>query len=80
MSSLETKTGILSIAAATVASVVAFLAYKYPDCGVFDTPHKSIPYKKGVPILGNLPELTANVDRYYEYLVEVYEELNTLTL
>lgn len=80
MSYLESKAGIFSIATATVASAIAFLAYKYPDCGAFDTPHESIPYRKGVPILGNLPKISANVDRYYEYVVEVYEELNSLTL
>ncbi|KAG2233379.1 cytochrome P450 [Thamnidium elegans] len=71
--------GFISIAAAVVVCFSAFLFYKYPDSGFLDPPRKSIPYKKGLPLLGNLVETVINIDRYYEYVCDIYEELDTFT-
>lgn len=71
----------VAVSVAAVAALVGYLAYKYPDCAVFDDPReRGIPYIKGIPILGNLPEIIANIDRYYELNLEEYEKLDSLTL
>jgi hypothetical protein len=71
----------ISTAIAITATATAYLAYKYPDCAVLDNPkEKAIPYIKGVPLLGNLPDIIANINRYYEHILESYEKLDTLTL
>ena len=72
----------LYIAATTTILVIVAVAlvYKYPDCGIFDPPRKSIPYPKGLPVLGNLLDIIANMDRVYEYMTDIYEDLDTMTL
>ncbi|OAD02102.1 cytochrome P450 CYP5203 [Mucor lusitanicus CBS 277.49] len=34
---------------------------------------------EGAPILGNLPSMIKNLDRFYDYLTEHYEKMDTLT-
>lgn len=75
-----TKTEILGITAAAVASITALLALKYPDRGVFHEHREGLIDMVGTPILGNLPSMVKNMDRFYDYLTEHYEKMNTLTL
>lgn len=63
-----------------VATLTAALALKYPDRAVFDEHRENVPYSKGLPIVGNLPNIFKNKERYFEYVVEIYEKLDTLTL
>jgi hypothetical protein len=71
---------ILPISTTVAASVTALLAWKYKDRAIFDKNNPSVPLVKGAPLVGNLFSLIANGERFYDYLVELYEELDTLTL
>ncbi|KAF1806457.1 cytochrome P450 CYP5203 [Mucor lusitanicus] len=73
------KTEILGITAAAVASITALLALKYPDRGVFHEHREGLIDMEGAPILGNLPSMIKNLDRFYDYLTEHYEKMDTLT-
>jgi hypothetical protein len=68
------------IALSTIAAVTGLLAYKYPDRAIFDEPRKNVLNQKGVPLLGNLLKISKNKHRFFEYMLEVYEQLDTLTL
>jgi hypothetical protein len=76
----SSKTNITCISAATVATVTALLAWKYPDRAVFHEHRTGLIDLKGTPILGNLPSMIKNLDRFYDYLVDNYEKLNIMTL
>ncbi|GAN03750.1 cytochrome P450 704C1-like isoform X2 [Mucor ambiguus] len=73
------KTEILGITAATVTLVTALLALKYPDRGAFHEHREGLLDMEGAPVLGNLPSMIKNMDRFYDYLTEHYEKMNTLT-
>lgn len=73
-------TGITCISAATVATVTALLAWRYPDRAVFHEHRTGLIDLEGTPILGNLPSMVKNLDKFYDYLVDNYEKLNTMTL
>lgn len=60
--------------------ITGALALKYDDRALFDEHRKNIPHPAGLPILGNLLNVLKNRERYFDYIAEVYEELNTLTL
>lgn len=60
--------------------ITGALALKYDDRALFDEHRENIPYPKGIPILGNLLKVLKNRERYFEYVAELYEDLNTLTL
>lgn len=59
--------------------ITGALALKYDDRALFDEHRENIPYPKGIPILGNLLKVLKNRERYFEYVAELYEDLNTLT-
>ena len=81
MSLEKMNVGTTVVAAlSTVAAITGLLALKYNDRALFDEHRKGIPHPKGVPILGNLLNISRNKHRYFEYLLEVYEQLDTLTL
>ncbi|KAI9260881.1 cytochrome P450 [Helicostylum pulchrum] len=75
---LNAGTGIVA-ALSTVGAITGLLAIKYNDRALFDEKREGIPSPKGVPILGNLLNISRNKHRYFEYLLEVYEQLDTLT-
>ncbi|KAI9357101.1 cytochrome P450 [Pilaira anomala] len=75
MSLATIKSSLLAVAAITGA-----LALKYPDRALFDEHREGIPHPSGVPILGNLLNISRNKERYFEYVLELYEQLDTLTL
>jgi fatty acid omega-hydroxylase len=68
------------IAAATVASVVTLLAIKYNDRPVFVEHAKNVPHHKGAPLVGNLFGFRSNSERLYDYLHEIFEQYDTLTM
>ncbi|GAA5807169.1 hypothetical protein MFLAVUS_000523 [Mucor flavus] len=70
----------ISSGAIVLATLTAALALKYPDRAVFDEHRENVVYPKGLPIVGNLLNISKNKDRYFEYVVEIYEKLDTLTL
>jgi hypothetical protein len=78
----STTTTAAAIVLSAVATLTGLLALKYPDRALFDEHRENVPYpKKGtVPILGNLLNVSRNKNRYFEYVVELYEQLDTLTL
>jgi hypothetical protein len=78
MPSTQINSGSLILSIAAIATTV--LAIKYPDRALFDEHRENVPHPKGVPILGGLLALSRNKDRYFEYVVELYEQLDTLTL
>ncbi|KAI8637919.1 cytochrome P450 [Parasitella parasitica] len=53
--------------------------WKYPDRAVFREHRAGLIDLEGTPILGNLPGMVLNGDRFYDYLTEHFERLNTLT-
>ncbi|KAI8369532.1 cytochrome P450 [Radiomyces spectabilis] len=70
-----------AIASGIAATALTLLAVKYPDCAVFDEHRDDIPHGKGGwPLVGALPQLVSNKEKMHEFLLENYEELNTLTL
>lgn len=69
-----------TIAALSTIAVITGLFVKYPDCALFDQHRKDIPYIKGAPLIGNLAAISRNKNRYFEYLLEIYEALDTMTL
>lgn len=69
-----------TIAALSTLAVITGLLVKYPDCALFDGHRENIPHIKGDPLIGNLRAVSKNKNRYFEYLLEVYEELDTMTL
>lgn len=71
-----------AIAASTLAAIAGLLALKYPDRAIFDEHRENVPHptKGTVPLLGNLLNVSRNKDRYFEYVVDLYEQLDTLTL
>jgi hypothetical protein len=80
MSLLNDKPGIVAVSAAA-AAIIGALALKYPDRALFDEHRENVPHPKGgLPILGTLLEVSKNKGRYFEYLLEVYEELDTMIL
>jgi fatty acid omega-hydroxylase len=70
----------VGLAGAAVASLVTLLAIKYNDRPAFYEHPKDIPYNGGLPLVGNLPELINNVPRLHDYVLELFEKLDTLTL
>lgn len=64
----------------STVAIAAALAIKYPDRALFDEHRENIAHLKGVPLLGNLLEVAKNKHRYFEYVVDLYEQLDTLTL
>jgi hypothetical protein len=68
------------VALSTIAVITGLLALKYPDRALFDEHRENIPHTKGDPLIGNLIAVSRNKNRYFEYLVEVYEKLDTMTL
>lgn len=78
MPPFEISSGVLALS--VVTSITAALALKYPDCALFDEHRENLAHPKGgVPILGNLLTLSRNKDRYFEYVVEIFESLDTMT-
>lgn len=75
MSLVSVKSSLLAL-----ASITGALALKYPDRALFDEHREGIPHPTGVPILGNLLNISRNKERYFEYVLELYEQLDTLTL
>lgn len=67
-----------SLLALTV--IAGALALKYPDRALFDEHRENVPHPDGLPILGSLLALSKNKERYFEFLLEIYEQLDTLTL
>ncbi|CAO3648016.1 unnamed protein product [Mucor hiemalis] len=63
----------------STVALAAALAIKYPDRALFDEHRENIAHPKGVPLLGNLLEVAKNKHRYFEYVVDLYEQLDTLT-
>lgn len=81
MSDLKMNVSTSIVAAvSTVAVITGLLALKYNDRAVFDEKREGMLYPKGVPLLGNLLNISRNKHRYFEYLLEVYESLDTMTL
>ncbi|KAI8886541.1 cytochrome P450 [Backusella circina FSU 941] len=68
------------IAAVTAASALTLLAIKYNDRPVFVQHLKQIPHHKGAPLVGNLIELLSNLNRQYDYFLELFERYDTLSL
>ncbi|KAI9245275.1 cytochrome P450 [Helicostylum pulchrum] len=66
-----------SLLALTV--IAGALALKYPDRALFDEHRENVPHPDGLPILGSLLALSKNKERYFEFLLEIYEQLDTLT-
>ncbi|KAI7890517.1 cytochrome P450 [Mucor mucedo] len=68
-----------TIAALSTIAVITGLFIRYPDCALFDQHRKDIPHIKGDPLIGNLMAVSKNKNRYFEYVLEVYEALDTMT-
>lgn len=77
MSPSQISSGAIVLSA--IATITAALALKYPDRALFDEHRENLAHPKGVPILGNLLNLSRNKDRYFEYVVEIFENLDTMT-
>lgn len=68
------------VALSTIAAVTGFLTLKYPDRAIFDEPRENVPNQKGEPLLSNLLKVSKNKHRFYQYVLEVYEQLNIMRL
>ncbi|CAO3693849.1 unnamed protein product [Rhizopus stolonifer] len=70
----------VAFAGAVASSALALLSIKYHDRPTFYEHNKDIPYVKGYPLLGNLPTLLSNIERIYDHQLDMFEELDVLTL
>lgn len=70
----------VALAGALASSALAYLSIKYHDRPTFYEHSKDIPYVKGYPLLGNLPSLLSNIERIYDYQLDMFEKMDVLTL
>ncbi|KAG0796934.1 hypothetical protein G6F16_000497 [Rhizopus arrhizus] len=70
----------IALTGAAASSLFTLIALKYHDRPVFSEHQKEVPHVKGYPLVGNLPTLLHNIPRIYDYQLENFERLDTLTL
>ena len=70
----------LGTAGITAATLIGALGLKYHDRPLFYEHPKGVPYKKGLPILGNLLDMLKNIDRLHDFMMENFEEADSLNM
>jgi fatty acid omega-hydroxylase len=70
----------IGIACGATVAVLSALAIKYHDRPLFYEHPKDIPFKKGYPLLGDLPGILANFPRLLDAETDSFEHLDALTM
>ncbi|KAI8150421.1 cytochrome P450 [Fennellomyces sp. T-0311] len=70
----------VNLALAGIAGGLGLLALKYNDRAVFAARRDDIPSIRGIPLFGILFQQVANKDRFLNYLLEKFDELETMTM
>ncbi|KAI9274183.1 cytochrome P450 [Sporodiniella umbellata] len=68
-----------ALVGALASSTVALLAMKYHDRPIFYEHTKDIPFVKGYPLVGNLPNLLKNLPIIHDSQLKLFEDLDVLT-
>lgn len=61
------------------AAIIGVCALKYPDRAIFDEKREGIASKGGWPIVGSLPAILYNAENMYDYLLNGFTVMNSLT-
>ncbi|KAI8875841.1 cytochrome P450 [Backusella circina FSU 941] len=69
-----------AIASGATIAVLSALAMKYHDRPIFYEHPKDIPFKKGYPLLGDLPGILMNFSRLLDAETDSFEHLDALTM
>ena len=64
----------------TAATVIGVLGLRYHDRPLFYEHPEGIPYRKGKPLVGVLPDMLRNIHRLHDYMLEGFEESGSLNL
>lgn len=60
-------------------ALLTALLIKYPDRAIFDEHREGIAYKKGWPLVGQLPAIISNAELMHEFFMNGFNELDSLT-
>lgn len=60
-------------------ALLTALAIKYPDRAIFDEHREGIAYKKGWPLVGQLPVIISNAELMHEFFMNGFNDLDSLT-
>ncbi|KAI8344761.1 cytochrome P450 [Chlamydoabsidia padenii] len=80
MNDNHTLTKAASVTAGTFTAVLISLALKYHDRALFGEHNPGTPYRKGYPLLGDLPYLIHNKARIHDFDNENFEQLEAMTM
>ncbi|KAI8139811.1 cytochrome P450 [Fennellomyces sp. T-0311] len=75
----KSATQLVTVATGTAAGILGLLALKYNDRAIFAERRTDIPFMAGEPLIGTLGFQLRNKSRLYDYMMDTFERMDTLT-